>query len=171
MLYDINCHFFLNFLTQGNFLNLWQSNQILKWHWRSKCIARDCTLNFSNADAPICSKWNHSFSCANLYRLKLLHINFRDNFFNQRESAGGRSMMRSVPKSKNCQHWILIDYYNRQRCSVENKKSGVIITIKTWLRQWLCYQFLILKLPICGLALLNNCCAQSKSCLLIRFLG
>jgi hypothetical protein len=40
-------------------------------------------------------------------------------------------MMRSVPKSKNCQHWILIDYYNRQRCSVENKKSGVIITIKT----------------------------------------
>jgi hypothetical protein len=28
-------------IRKGNFLNLWQSNQILKWHWRLKFIARD----------------------------------------------------------------------------------------------------------------------------------
>jgi hypothetical protein len=49
----INCHFFLSFfwhffdmgiIRQGNFLNLWQSNQILKWHWGLKFIARDSRL-------------------------------------------------------------------------------------------------------------------------------
>jgi hypothetical protein len=37
----------VSIIRRGFFLNLWQSNQILKWHWRTKFIAGDCTLIFS----------------------------------------------------------------------------------------------------------------------------
>jgi hypothetical protein len=51
MLYDINCQFIsffwhfvdMGIIRQGFFFNLWQSNQILKWHWRPKFIARGST--------------------------------------------------------------------------------------------------------------------------------
>jgi hypothetical protein len=51
MLNGIDCHFLLIFLMlcwhghnqEGKFFNWWQSNQILKWHWRPKFITRDST--------------------------------------------------------------------------------------------------------------------------------
>jgi hypothetical protein len=47
ILFSFFWHFVdMGIIRQGNFLNLWQSNQILKWHWRPKFIARDSTFKF-----------------------------------------------------------------------------------------------------------------------------
>jgi hypothetical protein len=62
MLCDINCNFFLTFLTlcwhghnqAGIFFNLSQSNHILKWHWPPEFFARDsCKVVLQNLNLMV----------------------------------------------------------------------------------------------------------------------
>jgi hypothetical protein len=51
ILFPIFWHFVdMGIIRQGHFFNLWQSNQILKWHWRPEFLARDSKKQSSMRD-------------------------------------------------------------------------------------------------------------------------
>jgi hypothetical protein len=71
------CHFVdMGIIRLGNVLNLWQSNQILKWHWRPKFIARDSKYFWDIKQKQIKVKKTLS-KTYNLLTYQLFSLNFQ----------------------------------------------------------------------------------------------